>query len=260
MADGKKLKDRSPRYPSMSLREAVEKAKALYRNEKRAMVPIQVAVKSWGYGSLHGVSLTILAGMTQYGLLVRKKGLVGISQEAFTILEAPRDSPERLETLRICSRSPAIFAELLDKHKDSLPSDDAIKWDLKQKGFADQAAQSVIACLRDTISFVDEEVKGYIGGNESEDQERPNAEEPPMSESNTANQRPIGTPASHSAAKRPGDWVLPLGEGTVSLSWSGVTPTADTLEALRKYLEVFKTVFKGANKETTNEQGPSASL
>jgi hypothetical protein len=255
-----KHQDRSPRYPGLSLREAIEKARALYQNEKRAMVPREVAVKSWGYGSLNGASLTILAAVTQYGLLLRKRGSVGISQEAFIILEAPRNSEDRIEALRTCARTPGIFQELLDKHENALPSDDALMWDLKQKGFTDQGAKAAIVRLRETISFVDEQTKGYTGGNEGEDQEGSGTEERlPMPESTTISQKPIGTVVSHSTVNKPGAWVFPLGEGTVSLWWSGIAPTVDILEALQEYLEVSKKHFRRTNKETINEQGPPIS-
>lgn len=262
MAEQKKRKDRSPRYPSLSLREAVEKIGTLYEREKRAMVPAVVAVKSWGYNTLNGRSLTMLAAITQYGLLARQNNSVGISDDAFTIIEAPRTSRERQEVLLRCARSPGIFDDLLQRYPNGLPSDETLRWDLKQKSFTDQGAEAAIACLRDTVSFVNLETGDYTGGNEHEDQEQSRVEKPPMPQSVSVNPSSAGVVAGRSVntsiapISRPGDWVFPVGEGTVSLSWSGVTPTADALDALKAYLDVFKMGFKGADKKATNEQGP----
>jgi hypothetical protein len=159
-------KSRSPRYPCISLREAVKNAKALYEKDGRALVAKEVAVKVWGYNKLHGRSLTILAAIAQYGLLRYQSGSVGVSDDAFTIIEAPRSSLERKTVLEKCAKLPTIFDELSQSYSENLPSDEALKWTLKQRGFTDEGAQTTIACLRDTNMFVKEETRDYTGDNE----------------------------------------------------------------------------------------------
>jgi len=160
-----KYKPRSPRYPCISLREAVKNARALSEKEGRAFVAKEVAVNVWGYNKLHGRSLTILASMAQYGLINYQTGNVGISEDAFTIINAPRNSPERKAALEKCSKLPAIFDELYQNYPDNLPSDESLKWTLKQRGFTEEGAQITINCLRDTNMFITEELKDYTGGN-----------------------------------------------------------------------------------------------
>jgi hypothetical protein len=103
--------------------------------------------------------------MAQYGVIRYQGGDVGISEDAFTIIEAPRLSPERNEALERCARAPTIFDELHQSYPDGLPSDDALNWTLKQRGFTDEGAQATITCLRDTNMFIAEELKDYTGGN-----------------------------------------------------------------------------------------------
>jgi len=161
-----KYKQRSPRYPCISLREAVKNAKALYEKNGKAFVAKVIAVKVWGYNKLHGRSLTVLAAMAQYGLIRYQAGSVGISDDAFIIIEAPHNSLERKAALEKCARSPTIFDELYQSYPESLPSDDALEWSLKQRGFSEEGAKTTVGCLRDTIMFAKEELKDYTGGNE----------------------------------------------------------------------------------------------
>jgi hypothetical protein len=189
---GRKYKPRSPRYPCISLREAVKNAKALYEKDGKALVAKEVAVKVWGYNKLHGRSLTILAAMAQYGLLRYQSGSVGISDDAFTIIEAPRNSSERKASLERCAKSPTIFDELFQSYSDNLPSDEALKWTLKQRGFTDEGAQTTIGCLRDTNMFVKEELKDYTGGNEVKEEIEERKELPPKQSMVQQIIKPIG--------------------------------------------------------------------
>jgi hypothetical protein len=177
---GKKYKPRSPRYPCISLREAIKNAKALYEKDGRAFVAKEVAVKVWGYNKLHGRSLTIMAAVAQYGLIRYQGGNVGITDDAFTIMAAPRNSLERKAALERCAKSPTIFDELYQTYAENLPSDEALIWALKQRGFTDEGAQTTAGCLRDTNMFVKEELKDYIGGNEVKEEITEHQELPPI--------------------------------------------------------------------------------
>ena len=126
----------------------------------------EIAVTVWGYNKLHGRSLTVLAAMAQYGLTCYQGGNVGITDDAFTIIGAPRNSLERKVALERCAKLPTIFEELYQSYAENLPSDDALIWTLKQRGFTDEGAQITVGCLRDTNMFVREELKDYTGGNE----------------------------------------------------------------------------------------------
>ena len=226
----KKPQDRSPRYPSISFREAVSKVKLLYEKEKRAFVPREVAVTAWGYNKLHGRSLTMLASVAQYGLLKRQSKSVGISDDAFVILEAPRHKLERKEALKRCSETPSIFDELLQQHAGCLPSDDTLKWDLKQRSFTDQAVKTVIGCLRDTISFVNEETKDYNGGNDSDYEEN----------IVTTETQPMPVIAEKPRNMGGITWNFPLLGKIAQVSISGGEPVQEDVDLLTKLLEAFK--------------------
>jgi len=218
---GGKYKPRSPRYPCISLREAIKNARALYEKDGRALVAKEVAVKVWGYNKLHGRSLTVLAAMAQYGLLHYQSGSVGISDDAFTIIEAPHNSPERKVTLERCAKAPTIFDELYQSYPERLPSDDAIRWTLKQRGFTDDGAQTTIECLRDTDMFVKEELKDYTGGNEVKEEIEEHKELPPMQTTTLQTTKPLAAILPQSSGNTATD-SFTLDEGPVVLQYPKV--------------------------------------
>jgi len=230
-----KYKSRSPRYPCISLREAVKNARELYEKDGKAFVAKEVAVKVWGYNRLHGRSLTVLAAIAQYGLIRYQGGNVGITDDAFTIIEAPRNSLERKVALERCAKSPNIFDELNQNYPDRLPSDETLKWTLKQRGFTEEGAQTTISCLRDTNMFVKKELKEEI-----EEQK----ESPPMQRI-----------SPHKPLK--GDFVLSLAllnGKNATLTISGGIPSRTDIGFIKKFLDIYEEKLPTAeNKEEPKE-------
>ncbi len=144
---------RSPRYPSMGLPAAIEKLSLFFEKEGRHQVQKEVAAKSLGYNSLNGSSLTTIAALCQYGLLDQIKGMISISDDGWTILEAPKNSNERSEAITRSAENPTIFYKLKEKYGNSLPSDEAITWELKNWGFTGDGAKKVIKVFRETTTF-----------------------------------------------------------------------------------------------------------
>jgi hypothetical protein len=157
-------KTRSRNYPAFGLPDAIQRARQLYDREKRATVDADVAVQAWGYGGLNGASLRVLGAMKQYGLLDSPAPKsVKLSHDAVTILLEPEDSEERAESLRRVAQAPAMFAEIRQQYPHDLPSDTAlVSWLVRTHGFNDDAAESLIAAYRDTLSLVEENGKRDI--------------------------------------------------------------------------------------------------
>jgi len=248
----KKYKPRSPRYPCISLREAVKNARALYVKEGRAFVAKEIAVRLWGYNKLHGRSLTILAAMAQYGLTRYQGGNIGITDDAFTIIEAPRNSLERKVALERCAKLPTIFDELYQSYGENIPSDDALKWALKQRGFTDEGAQTTVGCLRDTNMFVKEELRDYTGGNEVKEEISEYEELPPMQSMAQQKAKPA-TPATASIEP----WIFPLLNKKAVVNIVGEEPPMqEDVDLLIKMLGNFKLGLhsKKAKENTDNKE------
>lgn len=112
MTEAKKPFQKSPGYPSISLKNAIAKMKILYDKEGRNFIPKKLAAQAMGYKSksLTGDALQLFASLYQYGLIVRKSGEIKISDDAFTILNAPENSTDRTEALAKCGSNPEYLA------------------------------------------------------------------------------------------------------------------------------------------------------
>ena len=211
----------------------------MYEKDGKALVAKEVAVKAWGYNKLHGRSLTVLAAMAQYGLINYQSGNLSISEDAFVILEAPNNSPEKKEALGRCAKAPDIFNELYQNYPDRLPSDDTLKWTLKQRGFTEEGAQTTIACLRDTDAFVREQTV-TTEGNEVNEVKGVNNQIPP-------NVLPPQIPPPPPTIS--GNWSFPLHSGKVaSISIANGEPTQEDIDLLKSILEAVKKGLKNAQE------------
>jgi hypothetical protein len=157
-------KSKSPRYPSISLGEALDKIKLVYKKEHRHKADKEVIVKDIGYAGLNGASLGMLASLKQYNLLESAGDGFKVSDDAVTLIELPLDDAKREEALMRVAYAPKVFTELDDEFGDKLPSDENLRLFLVNKGFNSKAANLVIRMYRDTISLVKEERQGYNAG------------------------------------------------------------------------------------------------
>src|SRR4051812_14594788 len=83
---------RSPRAPAAPLRDALERALALYDREGRHAVPLDVAAQDLGYkDASSGAARTAIATLRQYGLAIRPtEGQLQVTKE----VESYKFSPE----------------------------------------------------------------------------------------------------------------------------------------------------------------------
>jgi hypothetical protein len=61
--------DRSPRYPSMGLSEAVDLSSKMWIKERRTAVSPEVVAAAWGHKSLSGPVRSKIGSVRQFGLI-----------------------------------------------------------------------------------------------------------------------------------------------------------------------------------------------
>ncbi|MCB1276792.1 hypothetical protein [Prosthecobacter sp.] len=106
-------KDRSPSSPKLPLDEAIELVRKLHAKVGKASVKQEVAVGPLGYSGINGASLSIIAAITQYGLIDRERGgSLAVSSLALQLLH-PTSKQNELNARRVAAKTPRIFAELL---------------------------------------------------------------------------------------------------------------------------------------------------
>ncbi len=230
---------RSPNYPAIGLKQAIELTQALWRHEKRTAVPPAVAARAWGYSSLSGPARIRLAALKKYGLLDEDRQGVRISELGMRLaLEPPQSEPYRI-ALREAALKPALFRELYESHRDA--SDEALRSHLIfDREFSESGAALVIRAFRDTLAFA------KLRGSEAVAAARPADVRPePAPEPPTAG--PDGE-ASRPAAGRPGSRVFswPLSKGVVAeVRLTGQEITPGHFEELCRYLGLARDILAG---------------
>jgi hypothetical protein len=150
---------KSPRAPSLALDDALQRIAKVYDKERLHAAPIDVVAQHLGYKSANnGAALTVIASLRYFGLLDRPRdGVLAVTKD----VEAHRFAPDatlRAKLLRKFLSLPTLYAELLDKYQQGLPSDANLRFELiQERGFAPVAAEAALACFRRSVEFVVQE-------------------------------------------------------------------------------------------------------
>jgi hypothetical protein len=155
----KRTKHRSPNYPMIGLRKAVERTHALNQKYKRATVPINLAQELWGYKAHSGSGNQCVAALRAYGLVHvegdGKARRLRISDAGYRIA---LNSTDRQTLLERAALAPPLHAELWNKFKDEgIPDDELLRHylvlDREEAKFNPETVDDFIADFRDTLSF-----------------------------------------------------------------------------------------------------------
>jgi hypothetical protein len=140
----------------------------IYDQEHTHRADREVIAKDMGYAGLNGASAAAIASLRQYGLLERSGDGMKVTEDATTILELPAEEAERVAALKRVAFAPPLFAELTENFGTNLPSDENLRLFLVKRGFNKGAANNLIRTLRETLSLVKEEGRGYDGEESTE--------------------------------------------------------------------------------------------
>ena len=195
---------RSPGYPSLSLQDAIEKAKVVWTQEKRNAAPLEALALDWGLKAKSSTGLLYSSTLKKYGLLEEVEGgkdrSMKLTQAALNIiLNDQHDSAEYINLLKQCALSPKIYADLWQKYNGDLPSDANLKrYLIVELKFNDAAVDGIIRDFRDTITFAKLSNSDKITITESADSE---TEEKMKLGQNLDQKRGLGEPHALTAAE-----------------------------------------------------------
>jgi hypothetical protein len=248
-------KARSPEYPAIGLKEAVDRIKLVYDKDYQNKVPKAVIAAHMGYKGLNGTSLPAIAALGKYGLLEGRGDETRVSDLALAIIAHPPGSPERVQALQTAASNPELFAELAGKFPGGKASDAAIRSYLLTQRFIPAAADTALRSYRETIQLVEAESGGYVEpANQQEQQMTPTAMPAPHAvKQGVTIPVPTARPGMRTA-------VFPVGEGDVTLSFpTSISP--EGCEELQGYIEMFLKGIKRqaeANRRAEEEFGQDA--
>ena len=159
-----KKRQRSPNYPAVGLRNAVERAKKLYDADGKPGSSPAAAFSHIGFTSGHGQAQAVLAGLKKFGLLEDKGGRVVPTKGAIDVFEYAADHDRHKAALREMALKPAIYLQLVKTFQEHsrLPSDASLKPELiTDKGFNPKAVDGFLADFRDSLTYA-----GLLEGND----------------------------------------------------------------------------------------------
>ncbi len=159
---------RSPSYPSMSLRDAVDAVAKIEGQYRASPVDRTVAAKLIGFTTLSGPANKALAALASYGLLERAgKGETRVTSRARAALHANSDK-ERIDNLLAAASEPHLFQELRERFEGvPIPPEDGVVTYLNRQGFNPSAVRPAAKAFLQTMAYVEELSASESHGNQS---------------------------------------------------------------------------------------------
>jgi hypothetical protein len=187
-------KARSPGYPTIGLREALEKVRLVYEKDYQNRIPRRVVAEHMGYKTLNGKSLGVLSAVSKFGLLEGRGDENYVSDLALQIIAHPMGAPERRQAVMEAAGRPELFADLDTRFQGGRASDAGIRSYLMTRKFIPGAADTAIRAYRETKGLVNEEGGNYTA--ESIVESEPIEASPMPAYPETSSARPHGPPVN----------------------------------------------------------------
>lgn len=145
-------------YPFISLGEAIERAQVFHREERKSAAPVTAAMRHFGYSESSSGGRQTISALIQFGLLEdegrSESRQVKLTDRALTILLDEPHSIERLVALRECVRLPKLYANILARWPNDLPSDHSLSFYLqKEFDFNPKNLKAFIADFRSSLAL-----------------------------------------------------------------------------------------------------------
>jgi hypothetical protein len=165
-------RQKSPPYPSLSLKGALDRAEQLREVAKGFSVPMPSAAKAWGYSPTSSSVISVVGALNQFGLLEEagsgdaKRVKVSALGEAILLDKRP-NSAARSNAIKKAALAPKVFLELWDQFKTSEVDDHTLVYELTlgraQSGkapYTEQAARDVAAKYVESLRFAGLDAEG----------------------------------------------------------------------------------------------------
>jgi hypothetical protein len=149
-----KKKVRSPSFPFIGLREALDRARAFYEAEQRNAARPETAAAHWGYSPKSSGGKQTIAALRAFGLL-DGDALVKLSGRALRIvLDERGGSEERERLLQQAALMPPIHARLWERYGAELPSAQTLRlWLILDEGFNENSVDDFLTEYRETLEY-----------------------------------------------------------------------------------------------------------
>jgi hypothetical protein len=166
----KTMRHRSPAYPSIPLRKALERARQFYAQQHGHPAPFTAALDLWEFKSKSSGGLQTISALKQYGLMSEienaKSRQVQLTDLALRIIRDEREpSPDREALIRRAALLPKIYAEMWAQWGLEFAADATMRFFLVQdRKYNEASVAGLIADYKDTVKFakLDESDKSVV--------------------------------------------------------------------------------------------------
>jgi len=189
-------KVRSPSFPFVGLREALDRARTFYEAEQRNAARPETAAAHWGYSAKSSGGKQTIAALRAFGLL-DGDSLVKLSGRALRILLDEREgSEERLRLVQQAALMPPVHARLWERYGAELPSAQTLRLSLiLDEGFNENSVDDFLTEYRETLEYA-----RLLTG-------------PPREEKEVRTERPAAPPSQPRISAEVDPVVFPLFDG-----------------------------------------------
>lgn len=157
----KRRSGRSPAYPFISVKKALDQADALRKQEGEYDSPLPSAFKAWGYGEKSSGGRQTLATLKYYGLIdvsgdgdARKVKVSDVARRI--LLDNREDETEKKKLIRQIALSPNAHRVIYDQYPNGLASDGTVEHFLVfEHHFKPDAAKELLAEYKETTEFAE---------------------------------------------------------------------------------------------------------
>lgn len=147
------------RFPFINLTKALERAKAIYENDKGGKgLKMPVAFSAWGYSDKSSGGFQTVAALKSYGILAdegsKDDRSVRLTNDARQYFQTEIEEDKARLRAKFASR-PALMAHLLDHWDLGAVQDPVARTYLKTEiGLNEQSARSALGIYKDNVSFI----------------------------------------------------------------------------------------------------------
>lgn len=150
-------KERSPSFPFISLKKAVDRLKEMADAHKRSQARLITVGATWGYGAKSSGLLQTVAALKAFGLIDDIGGgadrKLQVSDLGWRILQDARPGA-REAAIREAAVKPRLIAEYLNQWVPDRPTDAHCLSELRlDRGFGDAAAALFLKVFDDTVNY-----------------------------------------------------------------------------------------------------------
>jgi hypothetical protein len=147
-------KVRSPSFPFIGLRDALDRARTFYEAEQRNAARSETAAAHWGYSAKSSGGKQTIAALRSFGLL-EGDSLVKLSGRGLRLVLDEREaSEERERLLQQAALMPPIHARLWERYGAELPSAQTLRLGLiLDEGFNENSVDDFLTEYRETLEY-----------------------------------------------------------------------------------------------------------